>query len=269
MKRVRSRVAPRVLTVLLALGLAAPQARGAFIDQTLSFNLTLPLVPASPTISTPLLFNAFDPALGILENVTVNLTTTGTLPLSVTVDPSGAVLPVTYVHDIAVRQDFPELRFLNTPVVRYVGSVTSTTATPFASVANFNHSIVLDATTDLAGLAPVGSAGVAAQPLNAAGSVITIPPAFAFLTRQDFIGAIPGATLPLLQVPTLSYTASAPAASGVLTGTVSSQGRMRIRYTFEPAVDVPGPGTLGLVLSGLFFLLGRVVTPGIAAGSEA
>ena len=255
MKRVHPGAAPLVLATLLVAILAAPQARGAFIDQSLSFNLSLPLVPGSPTIGSPLIFDAFDPALGILESVTVSLdgatTTAGTLPLSVTADPSGVVVPVPYVYDIAVRQDFPELRFLNTPEVRYVGSVTSTTAIPFASVANFNHSIVLDATTDLAGLATVGSASVVAQPLNLGGTVISIPPGVAFLTRQDFIGAVPGVTLPLLQFPTLSYTAAAPVASGVLTGTVSSQGRMRIRYTFEPAVNVPGPGTLGLVLAGL------------------
>jgi hypothetical protein len=184
----------------------------------------------------PIDVTAFDPALGVLNSVHVNIT--GTLQVSGTAPPNGFVLggafvPVPYQFRVEVRQDFDGLGSsffdFTTPAIFQFPGVGPGVPFPFTFALPFVYNISFTASTDVLGFAiPTVSPGI-------------IPPTGASGTREGFVDT--GSLNQIL----LTHTVMPVAIDGPPPQITSfgSVGTLRLEYTYTPLSDPGDPGDPG------------------------
>ena len=251
----------RSLIVLAALLPLASQA--GVIIQTQTFDLTLPLLIGAPSTGNALLFNSFDPALGTLASVDVDvlgsLSVSGVLPTSFVETSPGTLTPVPYNYALDFQPDFG-LDFLNPMGVRYVGTAPGGVApVAFASITSYDMSVTFEPTPPI--LSTVNASSSPGTPLPSGTIDDYLHPNLVLNDIDQFVSPFPGASVPYLLVQQLSYSASISPLLGAFSGTVESMGAIRLTYHYDepaPPVDVPEPDALALLgLGALVLVIGR------------
>ena len=223
-------------------------AEAALITQTLSFDMTAPLTGQTGN-ATPLLFNRFDPNLGTLSSVDIEISgllqITGSLGLSYSGSIAGPIASP-YPYTISVAHDYG-LGFLNDYESFTTSVAPGLPALTFSYTNLYTHSVSFTETSDLTSLAPVATSSTVGQAIT---QFVEIDPFSASRTRASFISPVPGQALPFLLVTEFMAFSSPPS---LVTGTVLSQGSISIGYQYEPTpvVPVPEPGSLALLGLGL------------------
>ncbi|MGH7387859.1 MAG: hypothetical protein ACREM3_00135 [Candidatus Rokuibacteriota bacterium] len=201
----------------------------------------------------------FDPALGTLDSVSVNIS--GQLLVSGTTAPNiltiGSInVPVPFMFGVNVTQDYAGLGgkyfdFLSPAEFLFFGSA-SGTGEPFTFATTYTFDFDFTAVTDFLGFAPAGgssSASALIPPIPGVGGL-----------RSDFLATpVPLDQILLAQQGTDISLGGPPA---TITQVVAN-GLMQIDYQFTPAPVVPvtGPASLTLVGAGVVVLLGTLVRP--------
>jgi hypothetical protein len=222
-------------SALLAAAIATATSAGA---ATIVHNDTITGV--GPTATALLGFPEFDPALGTLDSVGIEIS--GVLNASVVLLPFQTILPL--VAFDAIGAGGRGFDFAGNGATFVLGTFTnpSTTAPlPVTVATSFTMTFLIDAFSDLAGvIVPATSSAVGTL----------VPPVNVAARRSDFIRGI----VPIGVSETLTFTPTGFVASNITVG-----GAVTVTYTYTPAVvpaPIPAPGA-AVLLAAVPLLLRR------------